>query len=78
MRASACGVNPGGEADRGTAYGDGRADAIDLGAVMIAAVAIALHALAASIWVGGMFFAHMALKPAGWRRPRPSWRASAD
>ncbi len=31
---------------------------------MIAAVAIALHVLAASIWVGGMFFAHMALRPA--------------
>jgi len=31
---------------------------------MIAAVAIALHALAATIWVGGMFFAYMALRPA--------------
>jgi len=27
-------------------------------------VAIALHLLAAIIWVGGMFFAHMALRPA--------------
>ncbi len=31
---------------------------------MIAAVAIALHVLAATVWVGGMFFAHMALRPA--------------
>ncbi len=31
---------------------------------MSAAVAIALHVLAATIWVGGMFFAHMALRPA--------------
>lgn len=28
------------------------------------ALAIALHALAAVVWVGGMFFAHMALRPA--------------
>lgn len=28
------------------------------------ALAIALHALAAVIWVGGMFFAYMALRPA--------------
>lgn len=27
-------------------------------------VAIALHLLAALVWVGGMFFAHMALRPA--------------
>ena len=27
-------------------------------------VAITLHLLAALIWVGGMFFAHMALRPA--------------
>lgn len=31
---------------------------------MIAAVAIALHVLAATVWVGGMFFAYMALRPA--------------
>lgn len=28
-----------------------------------AAIAAALHALAATVWVGGMFFAHMALRP---------------
>ena len=28
------------------------------------AIAIALHLLAAVIWVGGMFFAYMALRPA--------------
>lgn len=28
------------------------------------ALAIALHTLAAVVWVGGMFFAHMALRPA--------------
>ncbi|MEW5726677.1 MAG: CopD family protein [Pseudomonadota bacterium] len=30
---------------------------------MLFAVAIGLHTLAAVIWVGGMFFAHMALRP---------------
>lgn len=30
---------------------------------MITSIAIALHALAAVIWVGGMFFAYMALRP---------------
>lgn len=28
------------------------------------AIATAIHALAAVVWVGGMFFAHMALRPA--------------
>ncbi len=32
-----------------------------------AAIAIALHLLAAAIWVGGMFFAYMALRPAAAR-----------
>ena len=31
---------------------------------MTAAIAIAIHALAAVIWVGGMFFAYMVLRPA--------------
>lgn len=31
---------------------------------MLSALALALHALAAVIWVGGMFFAYMALRPA--------------
>lgn len=31
---------------------------------MIFALAMGLHTLAAVIWVGGMFFAHMALRPA--------------
>lgn len=31
---------------------------------MIIPTALALHTLAAVIWVGGMFFAHMALRPA--------------
>jgi uncharacterized membrane protein len=31
---------------------------------VLPAIALALHALAAVIWVGGMFFAYMALRPA--------------
>lgn len=31
---------------------------------MLAAFALSLHSLAAIIWVGGMFFAHLALRPA--------------
>ena len=31
---------------------------------MIASIALAVHALAAVVWVGGMFFAYMALRPA--------------
>ncbi len=31
---------------------------------MLTAIAIALHVLAAVIWVGGMFFAYVALRPA--------------
>lgn len=34
-------------------------------------VAITLHLLGTIVWVGGMFFAHMAL------RPVPGWRSSA-
>jgi uncharacterized membrane protein len=34
------------------------------GADAVAAVAVILHALSAVIWVGGMFFAHQALRPA--------------
>lgn len=30
----------------------------------MSSLAVALHALAAAIWVGGMFFAYMALRPA--------------
>jgi len=33
-------------------------------ATSLAAAALALHALAATVWVGGMFFAYMALRPA--------------
>lgn len=35
------------------------------------AVATALHALAATVWVGGMFFAYMALRPAVGPLPPP-------
>jgi uncharacterized membrane protein len=34
------------------------------GAKAIATVALVLHALSAVVWVGGMFFAHQALRPA--------------
>jgi uncharacterized membrane protein len=34
------------------------------GANAVAAVAVTLHALSAIVWVGGMFFAHQALRPA--------------
>lgn len=34
------------------------------GTVAIATVALVLHALAAAVWVGGMFFALVALRPA--------------
>jgi len=34
------------------------------GTVAIATVALVLHALAAAVWVGGMFFALLALRPA--------------
>jgi uncharacterized membrane protein len=34
------------------------------GANTVAAVALIVHALAAVVWVGGMFFAHQALRPA--------------
>ena len=35
------------------------------------ALTTALHALAAMVWVGGMFFAHMALRPAVGAMPPP-------
>ena len=42
------------------------------------ALALALHTVAATIWVGGMFFAHMALRPALPAMPPPErlglWR----
>jgi uncharacterized membrane protein len=34
------------------------------GANAVAAIAVILHALSAVVWVGGMFFAHQALRPA--------------
>jgi len=34
-------------------------------------LALAVHALAAIVWVGGMFFAHMALRPAAMPMPGP-------
>jgi uncharacterized membrane protein len=34
------------------------------GTVAIATIALSLHALAAAVWVGGMFFALLALRPA--------------
>jgi uncharacterized membrane protein len=34
------------------------------GANAVAAIAVTLHALSAVVWVGGMFFAHQALRPA--------------
>jgi uncharacterized membrane protein len=34
------------------------------GANTVAAIAVILHTLAAVVWVGGMFFAHQALRPA--------------
>ncbi len=37
-------------------------------------VSIALHLLSAVIWVGGMFFAHMALRPAAARLLEPPHR----
>lgn len=37
-------------------------------------IAIALHALAAVIWVGGMFFAYMALRPAAASLLEPAQR----
>ena len=45
---------------------------------MTMSVAIAIHALAAVVWVGGMFFAYMALRPAASMLPPqerlPLWR----
>jgi len=35
------------------------------------AIAAALHALAAIVWVGGMFFAHQCLRPALADQPPP-------
>lgn len=35
------------------------------------ALAISVHVLAAVVWVGGMFFAHMALRPAAMELPPP-------
>jgi uncharacterized membrane protein len=37
-------------------------------------IALALHLLAAIVWVGGMFFAHMALRPAAQELLEPSQR----
>src|SRR5690349_24528969 len=34
------------------------------GSATIATVALILHSLSAVVWVGGMFFAHQALRPA--------------
>src|SRR5215467_1281421 len=34
------------------------------GANAVAAIAVILHAFSAVVWVGGMFFAHQALRPA--------------
>jgi uncharacterized membrane protein len=41
---------------------------------MSLSVAIAVHAIAAAVWVGGMFFAHMALRPAAARLLEPAQR----
>ena len=45
---------------------------------MTMSLAIAIHALAAVVWVGGMFFAYMALRPAAAALPPaerlPLWR----
>lgn len=45
---------------------------------MINALALALHALAAVLWVGGMFFAHQCLRPAALKLDPPQrmtlWR----
>lgn len=37
-------------------------------------IALALHLLAAMVWVGGMFFAHMALRPAAQELLEPPQR----
>lgn len=47
---------------------------------MTMTIALAAHALAAAVWVGGMFFAYMALRPAAGPLPPadrlPLWRRS--
>jgi uncharacterized membrane protein len=48
--------------------------------VLLLAIAQALHVLAAVVWVGGMFFAYMVLRPASGPLPPPErlplWRRS--
>ena len=42
------------------------------GTVAFATIALTLHSLAAAVWVGGMFFALVALRPASLALPPPS------
>lgn len=45
-------------------------------------LALVLHSLAAAVWVGGMFFAYMALRPAAGALEPPQrltlWRGTFD